>query len=256
MSLIHEALEKARKSTSNVEAKKVKEKKTQRVRPILFLMVFIILTWAVTMAVLLKTGSDIEKGRFVGKRMTLSTSDASEDSTYNALIVDSLRSNREDVRDTSTWFDSARFFESFNGALSSGNTELLRDLTLNNLNLLSSADFQKVLKIFMTLDDYKVVKEISAKADKSGKLNANLLLELAKYFEMKDQIASAYYYRRSYFAGNADPILLAKAGSLYDKEGLRDSAVKYYRIYLNLADTGELFFNIKRRLDYLANRER
>jgi len=256
MSLIHEALEKAKKNTKNVEVKRIYEKRSWRGKPIfLSLMIFLILAWIVTTAIWFKMGFGIKKGS-ASSKMALSIPYFSKDSAYTTLIVDTLHSSRGDVQNSSTLIDSVRFLESFKMALSSGNTELLRELTLNNPRLLSSSDFRKVLKIFMTLDDLQVVKEISAKADESGKLNADILLELAKYFEEKDEIASASYYRRSYFAGNADPVLLAKAGSLYDKRGLKDSAVKYYRIYLNLADTGELFFSIERRVKYLANGQR
>lgn len=253
MSLIHEALEKAKKSPSKVEFKKV-EAREERKRRVFWWPVILGLLFLVVIALVFLLDAGVFK-----KVRNLKTgiaafvmSHRAEDSKNQSLENDSLTSNQFVSAGDSAQTNLINFRESFNRALNTGNIELLKELALNNPDSLSFEDFKRVLKIFMTLNDYPVVNEIAHKADEAGKLDADLLLELAKYFEQKNGVVSAYYYRRSYFAGNFDPILLAKTGSLYDNLGLKDSAVKYYRAYLNVADTGDLYFNIKRRVDYLA----
>ncbi len=242
MSLIHEALEKAKQSrleerrNSRIDLSREKGKKGS------FLVVFFALFSVIVFGYFLYN----YRAMLSGKTDVSSFSDhQTGDSTlYSGVVVETEDSEPSNFSYT----------EEFGKAMKTGDSEKLFALLTLHPDSASKEDFERVVEIYITIDDTGRLEKLTKVADSSGKLDENLMLKLAGYFENRRDKLSASLYKRAYFAGHRSPLLMAKVGTLYDKIGLADSALKYYKIYLNFGETTGVYFDIKRRFEYLANR--
>lgn len=244
MSLIHEALEKAKREGSKrnkipnyglKKSKVIKRRKTYVfVFSILFISFFLVIYYLWSYS----------------SRLRLFHSRILHQSTTNAdTTADSLFSKVQDSVKESL---NMNFSETFRILMLAGDMNGIVNLCLASPDSVNMDVAQGVIDKLIALDDLYNLERVLNLFESKALIYSPQFLKLAEYYEKKGSSKSASFYIREYLNGNSNPILLAKAATIYDRFGIVDSALKYYSAFLMKVDTGDLYFQIKRRYEYLA----
>lgn len=247
MSLIHEALEKAKLEQNKKRPLKNEGKFLKRNRvtkgPLMFLVIIMLLG-----ALALLLDFVFQKSplfTLIGRKYQISH--VVSDSVSKADDINSL------THDTIPPVD---FHSEYNKFMASGDMDRVASLILQFPDSINLDIAKDVLGKLIDFDDFDNLEKVVNVLDVRGFIVSPLLYRLGEYYEKKGNLKASGFYLREYLSGNPNPLLLAKAATIYDKLGFPDSALKYYELFLVKGDSGELYSQIKRRYIYLAERRK
>ncbi|MGB9824641.1 MAG: hypothetical protein ACPLN0_00750 [Candidatus Hydrothermia bacterium] len=244
MSLIHEALEKAKRERSRQNelpeygVKKSKLKKRRKTYLLVFLLLSIFIfymtysLWPLSSSLTLFHKSSLHQSPLKANN---------EPDSSVPMVQNSVKEGA-----------NANFGETYKMLMLAGDMSGIVNLCFAFPDSVSMDIAKEIIDKLIALDDFYNLERVLNLLETKALIYSPQFLKLAEYYEKKGSLKSASFYIREYLNGNLNPILLAKAATIYDRFGIWDSALKYYGSFMMKVDTGDFYFQIKRRYDYLA----
>jgi len=238
MSLIHEALEKAKKRETKLDTtfndskpvhKKSKSALWKIVLGLFFSAVLVLLTF-------------YGAKRFYGHNSN----------TKNLELSVSEEVSSTNGQNQEFTFNSPSFSELYERYSSSAELSKITELFIAFPDSVSKEMFLNLCEKLLDLKDVESLNKLLAVFEEKGYVTSPFFLKLAQFYEEKDPLRSCKYYTKEYLA-SGNVLLIAKSATIFDRMGMVDSALKYYSIYLEKSSAfDDLYFQIKRRYEYLA----
>lgn len=246
MSLIHDALEKAKLERNNRRPIKREEGFSQKKKTRKPLLILGILTFFCALALVLN---------FVLQKNLFTAVLRERHNMVNVVFDSAGKANDSSFirQDTVVPLNFSSEYKKF---MASGDMNKVVNLLLQYPDSADLDIVKDVLRKLMEIDDFDKVEKVVGVFDEKGLIVSPLLSNLGEYYEKKKNVKAASFYLREYISGNSNPLLLAKAATLFDLTGFTDSALKYYGLFLERADSSELYYQVKRRYIYLAERRK